>query len=789
MQVKFCLLDADYFIEDNKPVIRLTGIDEKGMSVLVLDEARPYFYVLPKNKSKLKDKLAAIKMVTETGEVKRKIGLDERELIKVFVDFPQNVPLVRDAIKNSPFAEECYEYATNFYKRYLMDMGFYPMGWLEVESEEIKGAEIFDTIARAKKIKIASVSATPKIKVIAFDIEVVDGKIVMISIADNNGYKNLLTYKKAKNAELLKNEEEMIRCFVELVREKDPDFIVTYNGDGYDFNILRERANEYKISLALGRDNSPVKFSRRSYISSARIFGRVHIDLFNFVNNILSQQMQSEVLTLDEVATELTGEGKEKLSLEDIIRLWKKDADKLAEYCRHDSALTIKLADVLLPQIFALSCITGQLPFDCSRLTYGMLVEWFLVRKASELGYVAPNQPHWDEMEKRRESRPYKGGYVKEPKQGLHDDIAVFDFRSLYPSIIVSYNISPETLNCKCCRNGYSVPGTKNYFCSKKQGFVSGVVKGLIEKRTALKERMKNADINEKKQLDEQQKAVKIVANASYGMLAYAGARWYCRECAEAAAAFGRETIQKAIISAGGYGFEVIYGDTDSLFVKLKKKGDIKKDAAKFLEKINRSLPGIIELELQGIYKRGLFVPQKLGKYTAKKRYALIGWDGALVIRGLETVRRDWCDAARKMQHEVIRLVLNKREKDAVKLVKVTVEKIKNRKIDIRELAIRTQLGKALDEYKAAGPHVALARKLEKEGHIIKEGMILSYIIKRGKGSISERAEATDKAKTSDYDVDYYLNNQIIPVALRVLQGLGYSEIDFADGLKRFAKK
>ncbi|MCX6819387.1 MAG: DNA-directed DNA polymerase [Candidatus Aenigmarchaeota archaeon] len=772
--MRFCLLDADYEIRDGKPIIRLFGVDAKGKALITKDDYQPYFYVLPKNKDKLKEKLNTIKMVRGIEEVKRKLGLDEREFLKVFVDLPQNVPLTRDEIKHSPLVEECYEYSVNFYKRYLMDKKFYPLDWLEADDKNI--------------IKVTG--GMPKLKVLAFDIEVVDGKIIMVSIADNDGCMKLLTYKKAKNAEVLKNEGEMIKRFVKLVNDNDPDIIVTYNGDGYDFEMLRKQADTYKIDLAFGRDKSSVKFAKRAHMSSARIFGRVHIDLFKFVDNILSPQLQSEIFTLNEVATELIGEGKDELSMEDIIRLWKSDVDRLAEYCRNDSLLTVKLAQKMLPQIFELSKLSGQLPFDCSRLTYGLLVEWFLVRKANELGYIVPNQPHWNEIQKRRELRPYKGGHVIEPRQGLHDNIAVFDFRSLYPSVIVTYNISPETLNCKCCKGGHKVPESKNYFCRKRQGFVSGLVKELIDRRMKIKEMMKTSGSDEKKQLDDQQKAVKIIANAAYGFFAYAGARWYCRECAEAAAAFGRESIKQSISAAEDYGFDVLYGDTDSLFVKLKRDGNIEKEAGSFLEKINKGMPGMIELELQGIYKRGLFVPQKIGAYTAKKRYALIDNNGKLLVRGLETVRRNWCDAARHLQHDVLRLVLNKKEKDAVRLVKETVERVSRRCIDIKDLVIRTQLGKSLVEYKATGPHVALARKLEKEGHIIREGMVMSYVITKGKGSIAERAEPSDKVKLDDYDVDYYLNHQIIPVALRVLQVLGYTENDFLkkESLKKFVK-
>ncbi|MDI6720905.1 MAG: DNA polymerase domain-containing protein, partial [Candidatus Aenigmarchaeota archaeon] len=326
---------------------------------------------------------------------------------------------------------------------------------------------------------------------------------------------------------------------------------------------------------------------------------------------------------------------------------------------------------------------------------------------------ISPNPPHWDEIQKRRMKR-FKGGYVKEPMPGLHDNIAVFDFRSLYPSIIVTFNISPETLNCSCCSR--KVPGLGYHFCMKRKGFVPAVLKEILEKRQAQKKLMNKAADPEKSKSE--QNALKLVANSTYGIFGSAGSRFYCFECGESAAAYGRFYIQKTIKEAEKF-FTVLYGDTDSLFVVSDKK-----KALEFLKKINASLPGIMELELQGVYKRGLFVPQRIGSYTAKKRYALIDEKGDLIVRGLEAVRRDWCDIARKLQHDVLRLVLQKREKEAVKEVRKVVERVRKRQISIDEIMLRTQLGKNLEEYKATGPHVEVARRLKSEGHDVHEGMM-----------------------------------------------------------------
>ena len=789
--MKFCLLDAGY--DGNK--IKLFGLNDKGESVLVIDTYQSYLYILAKTKAKVIEKLKKSRMVEEIEEVTRKIGLEETKLLKVFVDLPQNLFKVRDLIKHSEFLEECYEYTIPFYKRYLIDKEFYPFDWLEVNGEEIKEKDKYKKIIKAESLKkIEQNNNIPHISVLALDIEVVDNKIIMLSLVGNN-FQKVLTYKKCrkKYCEVLKNEKELLERMIEIINEKDPDIITGFNSDQFDFEIIRERCDEHKIQLKINRDDSGLRNVRRGGASAAQFNGRIHIDLFNFINNILAPQLQFEALALADVSEELLGESKLELSFEELVGSWKEgNIDYLAEYCLKDSVLTKRLFDMLWPQIIEISKVSGQMPFDSSRLTYGLLVEWFFVRKSSEMKILSPNQPHWNEIQKRRLQQAYKGGYVREPKLGLHDDIAVFDFRSLYPSIIVTFNISPETLNCDCCKkNGYKVPGMKYHYCRKKKGFIPQLVNQLIDERIGIKNNLKAVKKNSQEwiRLEERQKAIKILANASYGLYGFAGARWYCRECAESSSAFGRYYIQETMKKAENSGFTVLYGDTDSLMVTSKE--NFNKKTVDFLKKINKELPGILDLELQGIYKKGLFVPQKLGQYAAKKRYALIDNQGNVTVRGFEAVRRDWCYLAKTLQHDILRLVLKNREKEAIEKVKSAVEKVKKREVSLQDLAIRTMLGKPLDEYKATAPHVAVAKKLEKEGHEVRMGMVLSYIITKRKGSISEKAELIDKVTVNDYDIDYYIQNQILSVSLRVLKVLGYDDTYFLkkEDLQKFLKK
>jgi DNA polymerase I/DNA polymerase-2 len=816
------VLDADYALVENKPTVRIFAKDEKGKTVLVLDDTfEPYFYAMPKEGklAELKKKIEEIdtkKLETKILKIEtiEKIWEGEKtKLIKITIDNPRRIPDVRDAIKDWKEVEETFEYDIPFYKRYIIDKQIEPMGWISVEGEEIKteNYQVERTI-KASLVKKIELEKEVEFKVLAFDTEFIEengkSKLIMLSLISNHGLKKVLTSqtweKQPSYVESVKNEKEIIERFLEIVKELDPDFICTYNGDNFDFPRIKERAEELKVSLKLGKDNTPIHIVRRGRISSAKIKGRVHIDLFDFIDHILSPSMRSEVLTLDEVAQELLGIGKKKMEYKEMVEIWskKEQMERLAEYSLWDSELTLKLSELILPQIFALCRLTGLLPFDACRNTYSQLVEAFYTKRAFIDNVLIPNRPKTEEIEKRRMAPPYKGAIVIEPIKGIHSNVLVFDFRSLYPTIMVTHNISPETFNCEHaeCKEKNKVPETKWHFCIKKKGFIPKHLEDLIETRKEIKEKMKKVkkDSKEWKKLDNMQYALKILANASYGYQAFFGAKWYKRECGAATASFGRFYITQVIEIAKAENFEIVYADTDSLMAKfpeMKVQEKLKEIGEKFAEKINKKLPGIIELEFRDLYEGGIFVARRAEEVGAKKRYALVDYQGNLEVRGFETVRRDWCQLAKDIQRQVLVTIL--RDKDpakAVQLVRETIKKIKERKVSLDELTIFEQITRPLSQYEQIGPHVKAAQKARARGRPIGEGSVIGFVIVKGSGSISDRAEPVEDVKLSQYDPDYYIEHQILPASMRVLRALGISEQEVISGkvqkkLEGFLKK
>jgi DNA polymerase I/DNA polymerase-2 len=809
MKEKLLILDADYTLEDNKGIVRLFCKDEKGKTVLILDSTfEPYFYSLPSKgktealKKKI-EKLDTKKLETKIMKVEtvEKEWMNERiKLIKITINNPRKIPDVRNEIKEWEEVEETYEYDIPFYKRYMMDKQIDAMNWIEVEGEETKekGNYQIDRIIRANSVKNTQSEKDIDFKVLAFDTEWVkeDGKtkLIMLSMACSDGHKKVLTTyhwdKKPDYVEVLPDEKAIIEKFLETIKEKDPDFLVGYNSDGFDIPKLKDKASESKISLKLGRDNMPVHVVRRGRISSAKTKGRIHVDLFDFISHILSPSMRSEVLTLDEVARELLGTGKKKMKYEEMVDIWskKQDMERLTEYSLWDSELTIKLSHLILPQIFTLCRLTGLLPFDCSRYTYSQLVEAFFMKKAVEDNVLVPNRPKTEEIEKRRMAPVYKGAIVIEPKKGIHSNVLVFDFRSLYPTIIVSHNIDPGTFNTKPCKKKTEVPESKWYFCQDKKGFMPEHLEELINARKKVKEEMKKLkkDSEDWGRLNNEQYALKILANATYGYFGYFGSKWFKRECGASVAAFGRHYITQVIEMAKKEGFEILYADTDSCMIKVPKElptDKIRKIGENFVEKINKQLPGIIELEFRDLYEGGIFVARHTGEVGAKKRYALIDYDGNLEIRGFETVRRDWCELSKKIQRDVLTTILKERDPiKAVQLVRDTVKRIKDGDVNLDDLVIFEQITRPLSQYEQIGPHVKAAQKSRSRGKPIGEGSVIGFVIVKGGGSISDRAEPVEDVKPNQYDPDYYIEHQILPASMRVLKALGYTEQQVLSG-------
>ncbi len=337
----------------------------------------------------------------------------------------------------------------------------------------------------------------------------------MISYADENEAK-VITWKKIDlpYVEVVSSEREMIKRFVQIVREKDPDVLITYNGDNFDLPYLIKRAQKLGLRLFISRDKEhpEPKIQRMGDRFAVEIKGRIHFDLFPVVRRTINLP----TYTLEAVYEAVLGKKKTKLEAAEITAIWESEEGmkELAKYSMEDAKATYELGKEFFPMEAELARLIGQSVWDVSRSSTGNLVEWFLLRVAYQRNELAPNKPS-DEEYQRRLRTTYLGGYVKEPERGLWENIVYLDFKALYPSIIVTHNVSPDTLEREGCKNYDVAPIVGYRFCKDFKGFIPSILKDLIETRTRIKKEMKaTIDPVKRKMLDYRQKAVKLLANS-----------------------------------------------------------------------------------------------------------------------------------------------------------------------------------------------------------------------------------------------------------------------------------
>ena len=776
------VFDVDYRTDPLR--IRLFGKNSEGVFKLLDRKFRPYFYAVPEEdtgeiekdleeKDFTSDKREDLEIIDfEVVEVKD--GLESIDVVKVYVDVPATVTKLKNELWDLESVSHCREFDIPFYRRYLIDKELRPGSWVEIEGDH-QESEKFESEIEVQDIRPLESSRDLQWKSLAFDLEVIDEDIVMASFYSEK-FRKVLSLKDTdlEFVEEVEDQAEMLERFIEIVEDQKADILLGYNTDEFDFDILRDKADETGVTLALGRNGERMKFNRRGRFKGARIKGRMHLDLYPFVTHVLAPGIDSETLDLDSVAQEMLGKEKDDLSWSEMKQIWREkgDIEKFAEYALKDSELTYQLGEQISPQILELSKITGLIPFDTCRLTYGQLTENYLLREAYSRNMLSRNRPSQKKRSKRDREQAYTGGFVYTPEEGLYDNVAVFDFRSLYPTVMVAHNISPEMLGVEACEDEFIIDELDYSFCQDEQGFFPELVENLVSSRYSIKEEMKNIEEGSEKysSLYSRQQAQKILANSFYGYLGYSGARWYSREAAEATTYLGRKYIQDTIETAEEMGFEMVYGDTDSVMLR---KDNIEESMDGFLEEVNSQLPKFMELEFEGLFKRGFFTSKDSGE-GAKKKYALIDEKANLKITGFEQVRRDWSPIAKKTQKKVLGKVLQDRIDEAAEEVKTTIEALNSGNVDVEDLKIYTTLTKPPEEYGSTAPHVEAVKKAEKRGDSIEAETTVDYVITRGGKSISDKAELTKYAE--NYDAEYYIENQVIPVALRVLKVFGYTK-------------
>ncbi|TDA26730.1 MAG: DNA polymerase [Archaeoglobi archaeon] len=760
------LLDAEYVTIDDRAVLRLWCKD-RDVFVAYDKSFRPYFYVLNVDEEVIGRAMINTKKEVITPESYEKVQVKFfGKTIPAFIVYakhPQHVPKLREFF--SQFGD-VREADIPFAYRYLIDRDLACLDGIRIEGKEIEGKLRSYEIEKVERVS----REIPDLRILAFDCEMLStfgmpdpekDPIVVISVKWND----------EKEEVLQGSERAIIQEFVRLIKEVDPDVIVGYNQDAFDWPYIRKRAEKLKIPLNIGRDGSSITFKG----GRPKIAGRLNVDLYDIAMRITEVKIKK----LENIAEFLGAKVDiEDIEAKDVSKYWEKDREKVFAHARRDVIHTFMIAKELLPMHYELARLI-RLPLDdVSRMGRGRQVDWLLLSEARKLGEIAPNAG-----EAPMES--YEGAFVIEPERGLHENVAELDFASMYPSIMIAYNVSPDTLasDGEC----FIAPEVGYKFRKCPDGFFRRILKMLIEKRREIKSEMKKISEDDPRYrlLDIKQQTLKILTNSFYGYMGWAGARWYCRECAEATTAWGRHFIKTSAKIAQDLGFRVLYGDTDSIFVLKPGLGlnELESEVEKLISEISKQLP--VQIELDELFKTIFFVE--------KKRYAGITADGRVIVRGLEVRRGDWCELAKNAQKLVIEIILKERDPEkALNYIREVINSIREGKVKLEDLVIYKGLTKKPSKYEAMQAHVKAAKKAEEVGIFYPVGSKIGFVVIKGSGNIGDRAYPVDMIEHFDgenlrirvkggvdmkkIDKDYYIDHQIIPAVLRILERFGYSE-------------
>jgi len=817
METDFIPIDYDFFDFQGKNYAKIVGRNSKGQRVCIIDHVPVYFWAILKNNLK-KEKID--KLISKIQKIKlnikgRKTKVESVELhdkkflgkkVKALKIFATNHKDLHDIASKlgTDEIDKRRGYDLGLTRHYIIEKNLLPLNWYKISGEVLNNSLEFGGIDSVLEVdlclKLEKAKKIPdkkfKPKILAYDIEtdalkIGEGEILMISLVSDN-FQKVLTWKKASGkkpsyVEYVEDEAELLEKFVDYVKKISPDFLTGYFSDGFDLPYIKARAEKNKIKLPLGLDGTQPKFSRGINLTG-KINGIVHVDLLKFLRTAYSQYMKSETLSLNEVSKEFLGDTKKDFKMRHASNLEGVDWKEFYEYNLHDSVLVFKLFEKFWPDLLEFSKVIQEPIFEISRNGLSKQVESYILHNLQQFNEIPEKRPTYDEIKERRHRPSSEGAFVFEPEPGLYEKIAMFDFTSMHTSIIVSFNLSKATLLEKKERGAYESAEinykgkpTRFYF-EKEPGFFPILVKEIFEKRKQFKlEYKKNPNIITQARSN----AFKLLSASVHGYVAFFGARYFSAEASNSILAFVRQLNKEAIKKTKEEGYKVIYADTDSVAFALENK--TQKHALEFLKKLNSKLPGIMELELDGFFERGLWVTTRAGTTGAKKKYALIDKQGKIKIRGFETVRRDWCNLAREVQNKIIKQILKDgNEKKSLEYVKEVVKKIKQRKVNKEDLIIRTQLKKPISEYKSISPHVVAAKKMQEQETPVSQGNLIEYFVAEVPGKhklVRDRVKLPNEKE--DYDIKYYLEHQFLPAVENIFQVFELNIKEIIDGKKQ----
>ena len=799
------LISATYNSQKNAAVLKFYDPTSQRI-FLWADKSghKPYCY----------SKLSPDEIPTEISERDDVIEIKQVKLLDILNDKPINVSkiVVKDPLaiggtqtnKSIRNLIDTWESDIKYYESYLYDNSLIVGKYYKIENDAIipYDLEISDeTQLSLKNMLLDKQSDTnlpdpkqfdehvaqwanllnqpiPKIKRVSLDIEVesevgripdpktAEKKITAVGFEGSDGLKQVFILRRSGIEEgvneLLSGvkiifydetkEKEMILDTFELI-EKYP-LLITYNGDGFDLPYLYNRANR----LGIDRQKNPLYMMR----DSATLTDGVHLDLYRTMSNRAFQiyafgQKYSD-FSLNSVAKGLLGEKK----IDYGVELGNLTLYQTANYCQNDARITYNLTgfnnDLLMNLLIVISRIARMPIDDISRMGVSQWIRSLLYYEHRQNGILIPRRQELDNRSSDVSNdaiikdKKFRGGLVVEPQVGIHFDVTVMDFASLYPSIIKVKNLSYETVRCshdECKKN--TIPQTNHWVCTKKNGLTAVLIGSLRDLRVNYYKNMAKKDTltaEERQLFTVVSQALKVILNASYGVMGAEIFPLYFLPAAEATTATGRHIILSTINKCKESGIDVLYGDTDSLFVK--------KPTPKQIEDIITSakIDHNVELEIDKEYRYVVLSGRK-------KNYLGVTKNGKVDVKGLTGKKSHTPPFIKTLFYEILDILSKiktieefERAKNKISdKIAQCARKVQAKEIPLQDLVFNVMLSKAPKDYTKTVPqHIRAAKQLESIREI-KKGDIISYVKILNKPGV----KPIEMARKSEIDSSKYM--------------------------------
>jgi DNA polymerase, archaea type len=774
---------------------------------------------------------------TETVELLDPLLDQQVKVTKIFTTDPLAIGgkptgTIRDIIpedtpKGAVVAPKVWESKIKYYQSYIYDTRYLPGMIYEVKNGSLVPCVVEEAEKSVAKLKALFKDATeeeleyveewarlieypaPKFRRAAIDIEVYAPQltrvpepreaiypVVCCSLWTSDGQKKVLVLKRQgvregncpmspdSKIEFYETEEALLRAIFDILW--DYPFVLTFNGDDFDLRYMVHRS----VNLGIDRREVPIDIGRRVCLLR---YG-VHIDLYKFFFNravqIYAFNNRYRDVTLNDV-------GKGVLGLEKI-KSDKSIGDlsytELAAYCLRDSEITYKLTsyddELAMKLILVLARISSMPMEDVSRQGVSRWIRNFMHREHRHKGMLIPNAEDILTLKGKTSTtaiikgKKYQGAIVVEPTPGVHFNVAVMDFPSLYPSIIKVWNLGYQSILCPHpeCRSNL-VPNTPHWVCTRRRAMESLLIGSLRDLRVSwYKNRAKEKTLPQEQRswYNVAQGALKVILNASYGVFGAESFDLYCPPVAEATAAVGRHSITEILNHCKKVGIQVLYGDTDSLFLKNPTKEQIE-DVVHFTEHELK-----MGIDVDKNYRYAVFS-------SRKKNYLGVLEDGTVDVKGLTGKKKHIPvfikDAFNQMKDRLAKVKnpedFEKAKKDVAEIVRNRYMVLKRREWkDMNELAFNVQLGDEVASYTKTTPqHVKAAKILQENGRELRAGDLISFV----KTFRPPHVKPVELATRNEVDVDKYVAylHSTFDQVLDAL-GLNFDEIIGLTKLERF---